>query len=302
MGQSLTKTVSRPRIIPGTNATFIITVKNGSRSAYSVNLSDQMGSSVTFVSWTQTSPRPPTWTLTAPPVGTSAPLVTAHTDCFPAGQTSTFQLVVFVKPHATSFSLSNSIQGTGVRCTPSAAAVAAVVSAASTAVTAVAAPAAAPDLKTDGSKDAEDPHLVQQEASVEVPIIPQADLVTTLTGPKSIDLAKKETAKYQLSLENKGPSHASNVTLKDILPRDVEIVSWKQKSGSDFTLSSSKTNVVAFIPSLAVDSKATFELELRPLKRTKCFVNTAAVSSTTFDPELSNTVAQVRSQVVCSRK
>jgi uncharacterized repeat protein (TIGR01451 family) len=124
-----------------------------------------------------------------------------------------------------------------------------------------------------------------------------------VAGATSANLAVAKTASpnpaivstsltYRIVVTNKGPSPASNTTLRDTLPAGVTFVSSSPTQGS----CSGTTTVTCNFGSLAMGSSAIASIVVTP-QSTAQLSNTASASATESDPDLSDNSATIVTQV-----
>ena len=122
-----------------------------------------------------------------------------------------------------------------------------------------------------------------------------ADLTIAKTAPASVLL--DGTFVYTVSVDNAGPSTASNVVVTDVLPAGVEFVSAVASVGT-FTVVS---NVVTWnLGTVAVaDPVRTLQITVHVLPTAPAtLVNTASVTSSTADPNSANNLVTTTTTVV----
>ncbi len=97
---------------------------------------------------------------------------------------------------------------------------------------------------------------------------------------------------YTITVTNNGPNAAQSVSLTDVFPSGTTFVSQSQASGPAFSLSNSATKITDTLASLPSGQSATFQLVLNVTAAAGSTLNDAAnVSTTTFDPNLTNNSA-----------
>lgn len=101
-----------------------------------------------------------------------------------------------------------------------------------------------------------------------------------------------EPLTYTLTVTNNGPVRATGVTVRDPLPGGVELVSAKASQG---TCSGTDT-ITCEIGALDKDQSAEVTIVVRP-GQPGTLINTASVSSTQPDPDVSNNTATTRTTV-----
>ena len=121
------------------------------------------------------------------------------------------------------------------------------------------------------------------------------DLAIAKRGPTS--LAAGATASYVLTITNSGPSTAANVTVTDVMPAGLSLVSATVVSGS-FTLATSASQLVATAPTMPAGT-AVISLTVNVGDAVVGTVtNVARVTSTTGDIQPSNNTATATSAVL----
>jgi uncharacterized repeat protein (TIGR01451 family) len=121
-----------------------------------------------------------------------------------------------------------------------------------------------------------------------------ADMAVTTTGPSSVTAGTNAT--YTITITNNGPSSAAGVVMTDTLPAGSTFVSISQTGGTDgFTMSQSGgTAAETATASIAAGHSDSFTLVVNApssLTPGSNFSNTAAVSTTTSDPNTANNTA-----------
>jgi uncharacterized repeat protein (TIGR01451 family) len=107
------------------------------------------------------------------------------------------------------------------------------------------------------------------------------------TGPTGL-VATGFNVTYDISVANHGTSDASSVTLTDVLPAGMTFVSMSQTSGPAFNCSGT-TTVTCTIGTLINGASAAFQLTVHDnVAAGTTLSNTAAISSTTPDPNTAN--------------
>ena len=133
-----------------------------------------------------------------------------------------------------------------------------------------------------------DPNPGNNEASAGLSFDASADLSITKTGPATAVAGTPFT--YTLTVDNAGPSTATNVIVTDELPDDVDFVSAVASSG---TFTAVAGTVTWNLGTVAVaDPPRTLQITVfvHP-DAASPLVNNAAVSSTTSDPNTANNLA-----------
>ena len=106
----------------------------------------------------------------------------------------------------------------------------------------------------------------------------RADMTVTMSVAGTTELT------YVISIRNRGPARAQNVTLRDEVPAGVEFVSARATGGS----CSEQGGVTCSLRSVANGATVTVTIVFRRY-RTGVIENTAAVDSTTPDPRMGPT-------------
>jgi uncharacterized repeat protein (TIGR01451 family) len=146
------------------------------------------------------------------------------------------------------------------------------------------------------TSDTPDPTPGNESSSVSGKITTPADLAVTKTGPATVTAGT--TATYTISLTNKGPSAAQNVSLSDMLPAGAVLVSLTPvgTNPDPFTVTGTTANA-ATVASGNTDS---FVLEVSVpsnLASGAGFSDTASVTSDTPDPTPGNDSSTVNGTV-----
>lgn len=139
----------------------------------------------------------------------------------------------------------------------------------------------------------EDPYAPNDNFILDTVIQPRADLEITKSGPDEIRAGS--AFKYDIRVENLGPSTARGVTVQDELPPDVTFVTAATTNGTDGTCSGTNSLVTCNLGSLPAGAVATLEIWIIPRSAPEQgdngefgVINVATVSSSTIDPDLSN--------------
>lgn len=137
-----------------------------------------------------------------------------------------------------------------------------------------------------------DPSSGNDSSTVMTAIAPTADLSVVKNGPAAITAGA--TVTYDITVNNAGPSTATNVSLTDQLPPMTTFVSATQNTGPAFTCGQAGGTVTCTIATLAPSTPATFTFvfDTDPAIAGS-FDNTAAVSSSTSDPSGTNNTSTV---------
>ena len=139
---------------------------------------------------------------------------------------------------------------------------------------------------------AEDPEPHNNEASAEVDVAPAADLQITKTVSNS-DAKVGNEITYTLAVANAGPDAAKSVIVTDELPAGETYVS------NDSDCADKGQTVNCELHEIADKGKATVHVVVRigPSLADQTVLNTAEVTSATFDPEPNNNRASAEVQV-----
>lgn len=139
----------------------------------------------------------------------------------------------------------------------------------------------------------EDPYAPNDTFILDTVIQPRADLAITKSGPDEIRAGA--AFKYDITVENLGPSRAQGVTVQDELPPDVTFVTAATTNGTDGTCSGTNSLVTCNLGTLPAGAVATLEIWIIPRSAPEegdngefGVINVAQVSSGTIDPDLSN--------------
>jgi uncharacterized repeat protein (TIGR01451 family) len=122
-----------------------------------------------------------------------------------------------------------------------------------------------------------------------------ADLSLTKRGP--VTMAAGSTASYVLTISNSGPSTAANVTVTDVMPAGLTLVSASLVSGS-FTLIPTPGALTAVAPTMATGSAVIALTVAVGDAVTGSVTNVARVTSTTTDLQPNNNVGTVTSALL----
>lgn len=154
------------------------------------------------------------------------------------------------------------------------------------------------------NSDTPDPNSSNNTATASVSFSAVADLaITSLTGtPNPVTAGQNLT--YALAIKNLGPSTATNVVLADNLPAGVKVVSVTASGGTPpnpctagVPGDSTQPTTCAF-GTLAVNATGTMTIVVTVLPQTTGIIHDdARVSSDTFDPNNSNNLAHVDTNV-----
>lgn len=127
-----------------------------------------------------------------------------------------------------------------------------------------------------------------------VQVVPSADLAISKTVDKAT-VSVDGTLTYTLTVRNHGTGTALAPTVTDVLPPDTEYISATPVPGSI-----SGRTLTWTLPNLAVDATSTITITAKALTPGALLTNTASVSSTTADPDMSNNTATAVSRVLNS--
>ena len=141
---------------------------------------------------------------------------------------------------------------------------------------------------------AEDLEPANNTAKAEVKVLPSADLALHKTASVPFVKANGEVT-YTLTVENKGPDAASKVLVSDELPAGEQLLT--SSAGCTHT----GQDVSCEVGGAELASGQTRTVELKVLMEVSLaehsVINTAEVTSKTFDPDLANNTAQADVQV-----
>ncbi|MFN8168623.1 MAG: hypothetical protein U0S36_07540 [Candidatus Nanopelagicales bacterium] len=141
-----------------------------------------------------------------------------------------------------------------------------------------------------------DPDLANNTSSVTTGVGALADLSITKSGPATV-VAGGSVA-YLLAVANAGPSDAADVTVTDTLPAGLVLVS---ATGSGWSCAAVASTVTCTRPSLATGTSAPLVTVVATAPdQPATLVNTAAVTSTTADPDTSNNADSASTDVTAS--
>jgi len=128
-----------------------------------------------------------------------------------------------------------------------------------------------------------DPDTSNNDAAVTSTVTgPEADLALTLTANPHPVLVG-QTLTYTLSASNAGPFDATGVTLSNVLPAGVTLVSVQPSQGS----CGGTTTVSCSLGALAVGEEASVVIQIVP-NQAGNITDTASVTSDLSDPDLTN--------------
>jgi uncharacterized repeat protein (TIGR01451 family) len=228
------------------------------------------------------------YTLTVSNAGPSDAASVSVTDTLPAG-------VAFDSASGPGWSCSN-VGDVSVTCTRPG--LAAGATAPDITVTVVA-PAAAATLSNTASVSSAtaDPDPSDNTAIAGTTVTASADLAVTKVGPVTVTAAGDLS--YQIDVANDGPSTAVAVSVVDTLPAGVTFVS---ADGAGWTCTNAgDSSVTCTLPSLAAGATApTITVVVTAPAQPTSLSNTAAVASTTADPDPSDNSASATTDVTAS--
>jgi uncharacterized repeat protein (TIGR01451 family) len=149
-----------------------------------------------------------------------------------------------------------------------------------------------------------DPSTGNNSASEATQVIALADVSITKSAATDPVIAGTDET-YLLTVTNNGPSDAENVSLTDVTPTNTIFISRSQTAGPGFACTdptSGTTGTVACnLTVLPAGASATFTLVLHVLSSApdgSTITNTAAITSTTDDPNLANNSGTVTVNVI----
>jgi fibronectin-binding autotransporter adhesin len=139
-----------------------------------------------------------------------------------------------------------------------------------------------------------DPASGDNTSTANTTVTPVADLAVTLSGPSS---AFPGNLVYTATITNNGPSSAASVTLSDVVPTGLSLVSASATQGS----CSGSTTVTCELGAIASGATAqvTITLNLPTDYSGGSIVNTVSVSASTSDPSSGNNSASVTNAFGC---
>jgi uncharacterized repeat protein (TIGR01451 family) len=109
---------------------------------------------------------------------------------------------------------------------------------------------------------------------------------------------------YTITVNNSGPTAASNVSLFDMLPAGTTLIEQTQTNGPSFALGTTPNQVTNTIASLPAGASATFTIWVHvdgELPRDEELKNKVTVTSSTADPKTSNNTSTVETEVYDSK-
>lgn len=130
-----------------------------------------------------------------------------------------------------------------------------------------------------------DPNTTNDTASVTTATTPVTDLsVTMVASPNGVGAGQSVT--YTITAKNNGPSQATGVTLMDLLPSGVTVVSVTPSQG---TTSQGAGSVIANVGTLGPNVSATLTIVVTTsASNPPSIVNSVSASGNEFDPNSSN--------------
>ena len=131
-----------------------------------------------------------------------------------------------------------------------------------------------------------DPNSGNNSASVGTTVDASADLSVTKSGPATVTAGANVT--YTLDAANNGPSNAANVSLVDTLPAGVTFVSVTPSNGGWTCNNSGNVSVTCTRGTWNTGASTTFTVVVTAPNQAAALTNTAAISSTTADPNSGN--------------
>ena len=229
-----------------------------------------------------------TYSLAVTNAGPSDAASLSVTDTLPAG-------VTFVSASGTGWVCTNNLN-VSVACTRLALAT-------GTAAPAISVTVTAPPQGTSLSNTASvtsataDPVIANNTSNATSTVVASADLTLLKSGPGSV--VAGSTVSYTLTASNVGPSDAANLTVVDTLPAGVSFVSatgtgWVCTNNLDVSVTCTRPALGAGVTAPVITILVTAPPQATTL------TNTAAVSSTTFDPNPGNNTALASTTVTAS--
>jgi uncharacterized repeat protein (TIGR01451 family)/fimbrial isopeptide formation D2 family protein len=141
-----------------------------------------------------------------------------------------------------------------------------------------------------------DPDLANNQDSTSTVVTAAADLSILKTGAAQ-QFAGTDLV-YSLAVANHGPSDALSVSVSDLLPAGVSLRSVTYDSGHPWSCSGTAT-VICDLPALAAGDTSTITLTVRiAVEASGSLDNTAAVSTTTLEPNYTNNASTVSTTVL----
>lgn len=135
----------------------------------------------------------------------------------------------------------------------------------------------------------EDPYAPNDSFTLDTVVQPRADLSIRKVGPDHA--VAGTTIRYDITVENLGPSRARGVFIEDTLPANVSFVAAAASGSTDGTCSGSNTSVICNLGTIPAGGVVTVEIWIIP-RRGPQISNVATVRSSTIDPDLSNNTTQ----------
>ena len=131
-----------------------------------------------------------------------------------------------------------------------------------------------------------DPNPGNNSASVGTAVNASADLSVTKSGPASVTAGG--TVTYTIDAANAGPSDAANVSLVDTLPAGVTFGSITPSNGGWTCTNAGNTSATCTRATWASGASTTFTVVVTAPSQAATLTNTAAIASTTPDPNSGN--------------
>ena len=139
-----------------------------------------------------------------------------------------------------------------------------------------------------GTSTTSDPVTTNNTATLVVPVVSSADLFITKVASSTIGTVG-QTISYVISFGNAGPSAAQNVTVTDVLPTGMTLVSAQASTGS---LASTTSSISLSLPSLALNGTGAVTVTVSiNSTAASSIVNAAGITSQTPDPSTPNNSA-----------
>ncbi len=152
------------------------------------------------------------------------------------------------------------------------------------------------------SSDTPDPDTSNNTASTGLVVGAHADLAVGASAPDTV--AAGDTLTTTITVANNGPGDAQNVTLNFALPSGTTFIAQTQTGGgSEFTLSNEGNELTDAVDTLPAGMSATFIITAQvdaSLAVGTTLYPSAAVSSSTSDPDTSNNYASVSTTVIAT--